>query len=320
MDPTDIIGDELTDAAVSLAAGALSRHFHKPKQELAAKEWGEEHGFSFRLGQSPHGANKKTRSALGLKDPSEAEAAQHNVVVDGDGAEIPAQDLPLFQLDAGKGHTGASIIRDSSAYFIETGEVAGAHGWVLGFRVVWKGDPLVPDKLARIEQTNAVSGLSSDASLATDWAASLVRMPSGWPNLLIRRRVTGHAGEHLDSTVHGDVVRFESEEFNGRWSVRCTDARFATALVDAEMMQFLLDLQDMDRCGFVITDGWAGFGVPDLWKPPGPESFSAVLATFEGFLGHVPPVVSDLFPLQGDAETGSDGLPARWRPGLGSTR
>ena len=61
--------------------------------------------------------------------------------------------------------------------------------------------------------------------------------PSGWPDL---SAVPEGVASRLRSTFALPDIETESEEFNRRFEVRSTDRRFALALLDPRMMQWLL--------------------------------------------------------------------------------
>ncbi len=48
-------------------------------------------------------------------------------------------------------------------------------------------------------------------------------------------------GRRGSRRLAGDPIHFESEEFNDTFHVTCDDRRFASALIDPQMMQFLLE-------------------------------------------------------------------------------
>ena len=69
---------------------------------------------------------------------------------------------------------------------------------------------------------------------------------------------SGVVGEVIDRLA-GDPIHFESEEFNDTFRVTCDDRRFASALIDPQMMQFLLetkgavDFETMGRWVLLIS-------------------------------------------------------------------
>lgn len=85
----------------------------------------------------------------------------------------------------------------------------------------------------------------------------------------------------------------ESERFNRTFDVRADDRRFATAFLDARMMEWLM-LQ-APGAGFEIVAGQMM-----MFEPRSLLSLDDVdraLRRFDAFLEHVPPVISSLFPV-----------------------
>jgi hypothetical protein len=112
-------------------------------------------------------------------------------------------------------------------------------------------------------------------------------LPAWWPDLVIVpetlvSRAIGHA------TMR--EVGFESEAFNRAFTVRSADPRFASALLDARMMQWLLDRSG--PWGFEIAGGvLLCYRSPQLQ----PWELLPVLEAASEFMDMVPDVVSDLF-------------------------
>lgn len=68
----------------------------------------------------------------------------------------------------------------------------------------------------------------------------LTDMPPWWPDLSV---VPGDLVSRLRSTVAMPDLRTESEAFNRRFEVRSADPRFASAFLDARMMEWLLRIE-----------------------------------------------------------------------------
>jgi hypothetical protein len=115
----------------------------------------------------------------------------------------------------------------------------------------------------------------------------LVAIPGGWPAMVIRpeSRVTRLA-DHL--ALPG--IEFEWEEFNLAYDVRCEDRRFASAVVDARMMQWLLTLGH--GWGFEVHGRWI-LGYRDQVQP---WELAGVLATLVAFIGRIPNAARSLYP------------------------
>ncbi|HEX5938301.1 MAG TPA: hypothetical protein VFZ75_11525 [Actinomycetota bacterium] len=85
-------------------------------------------------------------------------------------------------------------------------------------------------------------------------------------------------------------LRFESEEFNRRFTVRSDDERFASALVDARMMAWLL--HHGEGYAFEVI----GNRVLCWTRRVSPASVVHLLGTTKGFRGQIPDVVRSLYP------------------------
>ena len=118
------------------------------------------------------------------------------------------------------------------------------------------------------------------------FSCAMVAFPGGWPTLVIRP-------ESLATRV-ADVaapdVAFESEAFDRAFSVRSQDRRFASALVDARLMAWLLSLEP--RWGFEIDGPWI-LGYRERVQP---WELEGVLQTLATFVDKIPRVVASLFP------------------------
>jgi hypothetical protein len=120
------------------------------------------------------------------------------------------------------------------------------------------------------------------------WFSCAMAEPDGsWPPLHIQReRLRDRA---LD-VVKGDPIQFESEEFNQTFRVTCDDRRLASALVDPQMMQFLLQTKGL--VDFVTTGRFVLLISHQL--PPDEMPILAGLA--DEFIRRLPPVVWELYP------------------------
>jgi hypothetical protein len=112
-------------------------------------------------------------------------------------------------------------------------------------------------------------------------------IPGGWPWLVIQP-------ETLVTTIADHLaladIDFELEAFNRLYEVRCEDRRFAAALVDARMMQWLMSRSPLP--GFEIHGRWI-LAYRDQVQPWEIES---VLELVFGFIDHIPKVVPSLYP------------------------
>jgi hypothetical protein len=100
-------------------------------------------------------------------------------------------------------------------------------------------------------------------------------------------------------------IDLESERFNRAFNVKASDRRFAGAFLDARMMDWLM-LQ-VPGVGFEIIAGRVM-----MFQPRSLLSLDDVdraLRRFDGFLGHVPPVVASLFPVSDRNPSAGPGRP-----------
>jgi hypothetical protein len=107
-----------------------------------------------------------------------------------------------------------------------------------------------------------------------------------WPNLSI---VPEDVGSRIAAAAGRRDVDFELESFNRAFQVRSDDPRFAHALVDARMIEWLQALPP--DTGFEISDGTLLCRTPR--RPD--RDVTWALETMADFLERVPPVIDSLF-------------------------
>lgn len=119
------------------------------------------------------------------------------------------------------------------------------------------------------------------------FSCGLISTGADWPQLTL-----GPEGffERVLDVVGGADIQFESEEFNRKWEVRSSDPRFASALIDPEMMLFLLEKAEGARIEVQRT--WILFS----GEQRDPESLPQAIAAAEAFRDGIPPVVWSLYP------------------------
>lgn len=118
-------------------------------------------------------------------------------------------------------------------------------------------------------------------------SCAMAAIPGGWPDLTIRPTTT------LSSVVGeltGSEIGFESEAFGRAFDVRSEDRRFASALIDARMIEWLLELTP--RVGFEIRGSWILAYRAQVW----PWELEEVLSVLDGYIDHVPRAVRSLYP------------------------
>jgi hypothetical protein len=118
-------------------------------------------------------------------------------------------------------------------------------------------------------------------------SCAMALVGSSWPDITIERE--GLLNKVI-TKIAGDDIEFESEEFNRLFAVHCRDRRFASALLDAQMLDFLL-----------TTKGELNFELKGRWllvwtDPVNPKLMPGLLAIAEQFVSHIAPVVWELYP------------------------
>jgi hypothetical protein len=110
---------------------------------------------------------------------------------------------------------------------------------------------------------------------------------SSWPDIEI---VPEGLMDKMASVIGGGDIDFESEEFNRLFAVRCADRRFASALVDPQMLDFLLSTRG--ELNFQLKGRWLL-----VWTDPIKAALMPGLLGFaEQFVARIPPVVWELYP------------------------
>ena len=155
---------------------------------------------------------------------------------------------------------------------------------------------------------NVVSGVRDDREVRAfdyrrpaedeiSYSCAMVRIPDGWPSLLVRR----HGPLDVARNAAGlQRIEFELDEFNRRFEARSDDRRLASAVIDQRMIGWLLESDP--ALGFQLQEGWLLAWMPQL--PP--DELERTLTTVEGFHERIPRAVWSLY---------GDGSPAR--PDLG---
>src|SRR4029078_4055703 len=107
-----------------------------------------------------------------------------------------------------------------------------------------------------------------------------------WPRLTL-----GPEGffDRVLNVIGSADIQFESEEINRAWEVRSPDTRFASAMIDPEMMLFLLEKAAAARVE--VNGPWILFSGEQL----DPESLPQMIAFAQAFLEGIPPVVWSLY-------------------------
>jgi hypothetical protein len=112
------------------------------------------------------------------------------------------------------------------------------------------------------------------------------------PHLTVEREgafafIARHLGFH--------DIEFESDEFNRAFKVNCEDKKFAYAMVDPRMMQWLMEEGAVAQ---YETMGPLVLCYTDRCKP---EEYENLLEVFRRYRAHVPAVVASLYPRSKEA-------------------
>jgi len=119
------------------------------------------------------------------------------------------------------------------------------------------------------------------------FTCALVTLPVAGPPLrLSHEDFLTRLGSHLG--LHD--VEFEYDDFNKRFRVKCNDQKFAFALFDGQMMQWLLDADTFETVEVV------GPWVLLARKRLEPSQWLELGAWLDQFHAHVPPVVYTTYP------------------------
>jgi hypothetical protein len=134
---------------------------------------------------------------------------------------------------------------------------------------------------------HSTDGQGHTSSTTYPFSCAMAEIDADCPHLALEQesfmsRVSHHLGFH--------DIEMESEEFNKRYLVASEDKRFAYALLDARMMQWLMD--EGGVCEYEVVGPLAMCFCKRV-KPPEYENLLEVLRRFHS---HVPTVVASLYP------------------------
>jgi hypothetical protein len=129
---------------------------------------------------------------------------------------------------------------------------------------------------------------SSDPSRSDHryYTCAATAVPAEWPNISI---LPEGLGSRLARSMGDRDIEFELESFNRAFEVRAGDPRFAHALIDAPMMNWLQELPP--DTGFEISDATLMCRTPRRLD----RDVTWALETMATFLDRVPPVIDSLF-------------------------
>jgi hypothetical protein len=118
-------------------------------------------------------------------------------------------------------------------------------------------------------------------------SCAMALVGSSWPDISITRE--GLLSKVAGAVAGGDID-FESEEFNRLFVVRCHDRRFATALLDARLIELLVGTRG--ELSFEIKGRWLLVSAP----PVKPSLVPGLIGVAEAFVEAIPKVVWELYP------------------------
>ena len=119
------------------------------------------------------------------------------------------------------------------------------------------------------------------------FSCAMALVGSAWPDISITRE--GVLSKVAGAVAGGDLD-FESEEFNRMFVVRCHDRRFATALLDARLLELLVGTRG--ELSFELKGRWLLVSAPPVRAPLVP----GLIGVAEAFVEAIPTVVWELYP------------------------
>ena len=128
---------------------------------------------------------------------------------------------------------------------------------------------------------------SGDSRQTYKWSCAMAHTGAVWPELTLGPE--SFFGRIANVVTRADI-EFESDEFNRAWEVRSTSRQFASAMIDPEMMLFLLEKAEGSY--FEIQGPWIQFYV----QRKEPEFLLQALGFACEFRRRIPPVVWELYP------------------------
>jgi len=167
--------------------------------------------------------------------------------------------------------------RFSSFGFMNRGEGRGCENVLQG---TWQDLPVIEaDYWTYTTSTDSEGRTSRDYD---HFSIVIVEIAAWLPGVTIEREnVLTRLADHVGFRD----IEFELEEFNRRFNVKCQDREFAYKLLDARMMQYLLD-----KAGQVCVEVNGGHAL--VWqKRIGVEGLMELLYRAKGFVDNVPRLV-----------------------------
>lgn len=128
------------------------------------------------------------------------------------------------------------------------------------------------------------------------FTCAMARHNGLWPTVRVtRERVADKLGQKLGLPD----IELESEEFNRMFIVQCEDRAFATALLDAQMMELLISTKG--RITFETKGRWLLVIAPRVDTA---AEMVGLLGVADEFIERIPSVVWELYPEGADTQRG----------------
>ena len=129
------------------------------------------------------------------------------------------------------------------------------------------------------------------------WSCALVHTGAAWPELTLGPE---SFFTKIANLVLRDDIDFESDEFNRVWEVRGADRRFASAMIDPEMMLFLLEKAEGSQ--IEVCEGWVLYATERQTA----EFLPRAIGLAQQFCQRVPPTVWSLYPAVAPADAAKE--------------
>ena len=158
--------------------------------------------------------------------------------------------------------------------------------------VMWRtADEPEPSLVARVFDFSFRDTRGSMAAATStvwhDFTCALAQHNGQWPVIRVSRE---NVVQRVLEPLGLPDIDFESEEFNRTFVVQCSDRRFASALIDPQMMTFML------ATAGAMTFETKGRFLLVTTAPLEADAVPGLLHVAEEFLRLVPPAVRELYP------------------------
>jgi hypothetical protein len=122
------------------------------------------------------------------------------------------------------------------------------------------------------------------------FSCALVEVPAAFPHLVVAREgILSRLADHLGF----EDIEFESPEFNRRYNVKAADRKFAYELLDARMLEWLVEF-DQGLSFEILGNRVLAYG-----PKADPAALLPLIGTASMFRDHIPKVAWNLYPLAG---------------------